>query len=234
MALPPVLPRTTQDTAGNAGGLDDEVAVVNSDGDQATYFLNNTTNAPLNTWDFEDVWVKNTSVPPTFELYVAPDDSDENGDGTPDRLQHNVASFTSPVNSKKVVVQLSDTCDITQASAMAESTTSGDAGYTYAGGLVSFDADCTSSGTEVVLYQYGVSADDIVVRKFNPGEGRYFTIDSATISAVTINGQPAVKAVYTIQDNGDLDLNKTTGKISDPVGLGVLAVGVPNTGLGAR
>lgn len=224
--------RTAQDTAGNADGLDDEATVINADGEQATYFMNNTTNVPLNAWDFEDVWVKNTSVPPTFKLYVAPDDSDDNGDGIADRLQNNVASFTSPVNTKRVVVQLSDTCDITQASAAAESSTSGDAGYTYAGGLVSFDADCTSSGTQVVLYQYGVSADDIVVRKFNPATGAYFTIDGATINNVTINGQQVVKAVYTIVDNGALDLNKTTGKISDPVGLGVLAVGAPNTGLG--
>lgn len=226
--------RTTQSTAGNADGLDDEVTAVNTDGEQATYFLSNTTNAPLNTWDFEDVWVQNTSVPPTFRLYVAPDDSDDNGDGIADRLQNNVASFTSPVNTKRVVVQLSDTCDITQASATAESSASGDAGYIYTGGLVSFDADCTSSSTEVVLYQYGVSADDIVARKFNPATGAYFTIDSATISEVIINGQQVVKAVYTIIDDGALDLNKTPGKISDPVGLGVLAIGVPNTGLGGK
>lgn len=226
--------RTTQDTAGFVDGLDSVATAVNSNDSQATYFMNNMSNAPLSTWDFDNVWVKNTSVPPTFKLFVPLDDSDDNGDGTPDRLQQNVASFTSPVNAKRVVVQLSDTCDITQASAAAESTTSGDAGYTYAGGLISFDADCTGGSTEVVLYQYGVSADDVVARKFNPGNGAYFTIDSATISTVIINGQNVVKATYTIEDNDDLDLNKTTGKISDPVGLGVLAIGVPNTGLGGR
>ena len=226
--------RTTQATAGFVNGLDSVATAVNSDDDQATYFTNNMSNAPLSTWDFDDVWVKNTSVPPTFKLFVPLDDSDDNGDGTPDRLQHNVASFTSPVNAKRVVVQLSDTCGITQASAVAESTTSGDAGYTYAGGLISFDADCTGGSTEVVLYQYGVSADDIVARKFNPGNGTYFTIDSAMISSAIINGQNVVRVTYTIQDNGDLDLNKTIGKISDPVGLGVLAIGVPNTGLGGK
>ncbi len=142
-----------------------------------------------------------------------------------------MASFTSPVNGEKMVIQLSDTCSITQASAAAESDVAKDAGYTYAGGLVSFDADCTSDSTEVVLYQYGISAEAITARKFDPGNGMYFTINGATISTVTINGQTVVKAAYAITDNGELDLNKEDGKISDPVGLGV-AVGAPNTGLG--
>lgn len=226
--------RTTQ-TACATDDEDGEVlscTAVNAAGNQPNYFINNASNAPMNTWDFEGVWVKNASVPPTFAPYTAPDETDGNGDGIPDSQQANVASFISPVNDKRVVVQLSDTCSITHASAAVESDVAKDAGYTYAGGLVSFDADCTSDNTEVVLYQYGVSAEAIVARKFNPDSGVYFTIDGATISTVTINGQKAVKAVYTIIDDGVLDLNKTPGKISDPVGLGVLAVGVPNTGLG--
>ena len=39
---------------------------------------------------------------------------------------------------------------------------------------------------------------------------------------------------YTIVDDGDLDIDKTPGVIVDPIGLGQLAVGAPNTGLGAR
>jgi len=203
-------------------------AAVSVGGSQPNYFLNNTTNAPLNTWDFATVWVKNTNVPPTFAPYTAEDDDNN----IPDSEQANVASFISPVNGKRVVVQLSDTCTITNASAAAESDTTKDAGYIYEDGLISFDADCTSGSTEVVLYQYGVSADGIVARKFDPARG-YFTIDSAAISTVNINGQSAVKAVYTIVDDGELDLDKTPGKISDPVGLGQL-VGAPNTGLGGR
>ena len=223
--------RTGQTVCATAESSTDPIdcTAVNIGNSQPNYFLDNTTNAPLNTWDFATVWVKNTNVPPTFAPFSATDD---NGDGIPDVQQNNVASFTSPVNGKRMVLQLSDTCDITNASAAAESDTTKDAGYIYEGGLISFDADCTGGSTEVVLYQYGVSADGIVARKFDPTRG-YFTIDSAAISTVNINGKLAVKAVYTIIDDGALDLDKTPGKISDPVGLGQL-VGAPRTGLGGR
>lgn len=200
---------------------------VNTDGSQSTYFFNSSTNAPLAAWNFAGVWKKNTTVPPTFAVV-----NDDNGDGIPDDEQHNIASFTSPVNSQKMVVELSDTCSITRASADAESDIMKDVGYAYAGGLVSFDADCTSESTQVILYAYGLDAEGMVARKFDPAVG-YFTIDDVAVTTTQIAGQRVVKAVYTIEDNGVLDLNKEDGKISDPVGLGQL-VGAPNTGLRGR
>lgn len=223
--------RTTLGVASNNEAINSGATAVNTDGSQPHYFIASTTNSPLNTWDFEAVWVKHGSIPPTFGPY---DETDTNGDGVPDNLQHNVASFISPVSSKRVVVELSDTCDITHASAAAESAVAGDAGYTYASGLIDFEADCTGESTQVTLYQYGVDVDGITARKFDPGTSRYTTVSSAAISMVTINGQQAVKAVYTIHDNDSLDLNKDTGTISDPIGLGKLTIGVPNTGLGGK
>ncbi len=222
--------RTTQDTPGNAEGLDDEAMAVNADGEQATYFMNNTTNAPLNTWDFDNIWVTNVSTPPTFSPVTSTSDGDDNDDNIPDSEQPNVASFINSVNGKRVVVELSDTCSITEASTAAESTAKADLNYIYVNGLVSFTADCTTDSTTVTLYQYGINADGVVARKFNPSSG-YFTIDSAVISTVSLNGQSAVKAVYTVEDNGELDLDPLPGKISDPVGLGRFVVGTPSTGV---
>ncbi len=39
---------------------------VNADGSQSNYFVNNRTNPPLNTWDFDDIWSTNASATPTF------------------------------------------------------------------------------------------------------------------------------------------------------------------------
>ena len=222
--------RTTQDTAGNAEGLDDEAMAVNADGEQATYFMNNITNTPLNTWDFDNIWVTNVSTPPTFSPVTSTSDGDDNDDNVPDSEQPNVASFINSVNGKRVVVELSDTCSITEASTAAESTAKADLNYIYVNGLVSFAADCTTDSTTVTLYQYGISADGVVARKFNPSSG-YFTIDSAVISTVSLNGQSAVRAVYTVEDNGELDLDPLPGKNSDPVGLGRFVVGTPSTGI---
>ncbi|MGE5309468.1 MAG: hypothetical protein ACM3JF_00110, partial [Sphaerimonospora mesophila] len=217
-------------TAGNAEGLDDEAMAVNADGEQATYFMNNITNTPLNTWDFDNIWVTNVSTPPTFSPVTSTSDGDDNDDNVPDSEQPNVASFINSVNGKRVVVELSDTCSITEASTAAESTAKADLNYIYVNGLVSFAADCTTDSTTVTLYQYGISADGVVARKFNPSSG-YFTIDSAVISTVSLNGQSAVRAVYTVEDNGELDLDPLPGKISDPVGLGRFVVGTPSTGI---
>jgi hypothetical protein len=52
---------------------------------------------------------------------------------------------------------------------------------------------------------------------------------------VVIGGKPAIRVAYQVQDGGMLDDDKTAnGSIVDPAGLGVLMVGVPNTGLGLR
>ncbi len=218
---------------------------VNTSGNQPNYFINNTTNPPLNTWNFSTIWVANTNVPPTFKPVVdgdndgiddaieaaAPNDGDANGDGTPDNQQSHVASFVNPVNGSYTTLALDDSCEIASASAGAESTAFGDVGYAYQAGLVNFSADCSGGSTQVHIYQYGAVAGSLILRKFNPGTGAYFTITDVTITAQTIGGQQATVASYTIVDNGPLDLDPLPGKITDPVGL-ASAIGAPNTGIG--
>ena len=165
---------------------------------------------------------------------AAPNDGDANNDGVKDSLQANVASFVSPVNNKYVAVELDDDCELTHASAATESASAKDAGYSYMAGLLNFSADCSSDSTLVQVYQHGVSANGLTARKFNPTNGSYFTIEGAAVSTVTVAGQNVAKASYTVADNGILDLDPAVGTISDPVGLGNVAVTAPNTGLGGK
>ncbi len=247
--------RTTQETAGVVDGLDAVTTVANSDNDQSDYFVNNSTNAPMNTWDFNTIWVKNSTVPPTFKVIAAvsdndgisaavedagPNNGDANGDNIKDKLQNNVASFPNPITGDYVVLALDNTCSITNISVTAEDSNFQDEKYSYASGFVRFTADCTDEQTMARVYQFGVSANNMIVRKYDSINHSYFTIDSSnggndySLATQTIGGQTAAVASYTIVDDGNLDLDKNPGHILDPVGLGIFAnnsnLDTPNTG----
>ena len=165
---------------------------------------------------------------------AGPNNGDANNDGTKDSLQANVASFVNPANGQYAVVALPSSCSITNTSADSEDSTAKDAAYSYKTGLVNFSANCAASSIEATVYQYGISKDGLVLRKFDPTNGTYFTIEGAVLSDQTIGNKNVVTATYTITDNGVLDLDPASGKITDPVGLANLTVGIPNTGLGGR
>lgn len=250
--------RTQQSTAGPVAELDDTAVAVNIGGSQPNYFINNSANAPLDTWNFSGIWVDNSDVPPTFKPVVSqgsdsdndtisdavenagPNDGDANGDNIKDRLQSNVASFANPLTGDYTVVALDNNCSITSVSVAAEDSTVRDTAYNYNSGLVHFTADCSGEQTLAKIYQYGVSANNMTVRKYDSTNHSYFTINSSnggngySLTTQTIGGQTVAVASYTIVDNGDLDLDKTSGHITDPVGLGISAdtssnPGTPNT-----
>lgn len=222
---------------------------VNGDSSQPNYFINNSTNAPLNTWDFEDTWVKNASTSPTFQQIIdldsdgisdtvegaGPNNGDANNDGTPDREQSHVASFVSAETGKYVTLVVSDECSITEISISKESDAAHqDTSYQYNNGLVNFTADCGEAGftTTVVIYHHGVQKENLVVRKYNPTTGEYFNISSASLAEQTIGGQTATVASYQITDGGSLDIDgEEDGIIKDPVGLAqaVGAAGSPDS-----
>ncbi len=110
-----------------------------------------------------------------------------------------------------------------------------DDNYQYPTGLLSFTlTGCIVGGTETItVYYYGdYDLNKLILRKYNSATNTYTTITNATLTSVTIGGETAVKAVYTVVDGGELDADGTAnGTIVDPVGIGVLAPGAPNTGL---
>ncbi|MCZ2443163.1 MAG: hypothetical protein LC101_05245, partial [Flavobacteriales bacterium] len=87
-------------------------------------------------------------------------------------------------------------------------------------GLVNFTFNTTQTDNLVTLtFITDLKPNQVKPRKYNPDTKAYTDITNYTLTETTINGQHALVLTYTITDNGDLDTNKTTGVISDPVGL---------------
>jgi len=162
---------------------------------------------------------------------AAPNAGDANDDGTQDSEQPNVTSLLNTVSNSYTVLQTSCTTNSTS-SMSPESSDFKDIAYDYNQGLMNFTA--TGCGSSAVITQYfysNLNANNVTARKYNPTTNTYTTIPGATLTNVTIGNQKAIKITYQVADNGQLDLNPTTGTITDPSGPAVLSVGVPNTGL---
>lgn len=245
----------TKTTANNCD-VDDSISsgctAVNTNGSQGNYFVNNNTNAPLNTWDFDGIWVKQASTGPKFGWgevgesgsdndgisdaveNAAPNGGDANNDGVLDSQQANVASYVNPVTGSYSVLQVPSACSITSVSTINETSNAvKDAGYNYPAGLMNFAINCGTPGfvANIVQLHYGTGGT-MVLRKYNPNTNAYFNIVDAAITNQTIGGKQVMVASYQVADGGILDLdNQADGTIVDPAGLALQAVGVPNTGL---
>lgn len=179
----------------------------------------------------------------------APNGGDANDDGTADSLQTGVTSFVNPVTGEYAVLE-SGVCDSnSDVSAAAESANdTADGNYTYPAGLLDFALTCGTPGDTATVTQYFFGSHDVstlVARKYDSVTKTYSTIPGATITAVTIGGEAAVRIVYPITDGGMLDEDGVAnGTIVDPAGPAVLAAavtapgttaaaGAPDTGLQA-
>lgn len=199
----------------------------NADDYDPSYFKNNSTHPPLNSWDFEDIWLANTGFP----------------------LLQNAGSQTAPAPDEVTLDSAETGNPITLAqsgcSEIASSSTNKhaahavkDAAYTYPVGFVGFQlTGCPDGGTATVTVTFTGDFDlsKIAVRKYNSLNNSYTTLTSANsglvLSKTTLEGKAAVQAVYQIVDNGVLDQDSTVGTITDPVGIASAVVSVPNTGL---
>lgn len=217
----------------NSGAESDGCVAVNISGNQPTYFAGNTENAPLDGWDFDDVWVMNEGALPTFEPYEI--GSDWNADFRSDDDQANIISLTSPGNGKRAVLDIGDTCAITSVGLLAESSLgTNDPEYDYAGGLFDFSGNCSVPGfsTTVRILYYDEDGDDFVARKLNTNTNSYSTIETADISKTTLYGSPVTVVTYTLADGGELDMDGiANGRFEDPVGLAYLASTTTNQDL---
>ena len=163
----------------------------------------------------------------------SPKNGDANNDGYPDSQQDNVTSFVNGVNGNYISVQTNCGQSVPkneQVFAESEDTDHSDAAFQYPAGLANFTFNCSGTAT-VTQYFYGDwDSSTVTVRKYSPASHTYTTIPGAVISKEIIGGEKALKIVYSIADNGPLDLNPAVGTITDPAGPAVLAVSVPNTG----
>ncbi len=161
---------------------------------------------------------------------AAPNNGDGNDDGIDDNEQDAVSSLPNSLTGKYSVLA-TDGCDAnSNVSVSAESNTAGDAKYSYPAGLMDFALTCGTPGATATVTQYYFGNYDparYVMRKYSAASKTYQTIAGAALSAVTIGGQPALRAVYTITDGGLLDDDGiANGIIIDPAGP-ALADAVP-------
>ena len=218
----------------------DECNAANADGSQPNYFFNNTTNAPIDEWNFETLWKTQAGTPPVFKPFVgndgdqdgandyiedrAPNEGDGNNDGTVDSEQSNVASFVNPEIDEYITLVVDEECSVTGVSVQkAADATQQDSEYNYESGLVNFSTDCGEEGytTDVTLYHFGLQKQGLTVRKYNPNTETYFTISNASLTDQVIDGQNVAVVSYQITDGGDLDMDdEVNAAIVDPVGLG--------------
>lgn len=191
-------------------------------------------------WNFDDYWFQSDEVNDGYLCqiwYQVCYDAFMNGGGNSGggeaggvSIDGNVANLTTATGNTAVTLTVDDSCALSDVSALNSANLSvKDAAYKYSTGFVRFTASgCDGNATTVQLRYHGISPDGLTVRKHNPGNNAFFTITGANI---TKDGNDTLVS-YTIIDNGDLDIDKTTGVITDPVGLGRLSVDVPGTGLG--
>ena len=162
---------------------------VNTDGNDASRYVYNSTNTPLNTWSFGSIWYKNTGIYPTFVdntpaptptptptpsatpaddadgisttvENAAPNNGDANGDGTADSQEANVSSYVNPVSNKYVSVQLNSACSTTSTSVTATGDQAvKDVGYSYPDGLLAFTASCGTAGYTTTINLYYYNTD---------------------------------------------------------------------------
>ena len=179
-------------------------------------------------------------IPDSVELN-GPNQGDANGDHSGDNYnngedsnQANVTSLKDTLTGNYAVLQ-SDCTANTGVSVVTESADYKDAAYDYSMGLFNFTATGCGATATFTQYFYGnYDASKFIARKYNSSTHAYTVIPGAVLSNVTINGQKVLKVVYTIADNGPLDQNPAVGTITDPSGPAIVAVSVPNTGLGGR
>jgi|GEM_PF-3583333 len=108
-----------------------------------------------------------------------------------------------------------------------------DTAYSYPNGLVDFCFSGADLSNEItLLFVTDLKPNQVAVRKYNPGTGKYSTISEAVITETTQGGKHGLQITYTIVDNGPLDTDPDVGEVADPVGIGVIDAGVPNTGIG--
>lgn len=142
-------------------------------------------------------------------------------------------SFGNAEDNKTVVLTLPSGTTVTCHSPVKESGLSAqDSAYSYPLGLVDF---CFSGADEnnpiSLIFVTDLKPNQVAVRKYTPNTAAYSNLSGATVIETTYDGKHALRVSYTIVDNGPLDTDPDVGEVADPVGLGVLGVNAPNTGV---
>lgn len=212
-------------SSGSGDGQFDDPSGIAVDG--SSVYVADSGNNRVQVFSYPDPVVPTTTVPSGV--------SDVNGDGIADSGQSYVESTTSSESGRILGVEVSSSCDLTNANIIKESSlSSSDVAYSYVDGLWDFTASCGSVGysSTVSLFYYDLSPGDLVLRKYIASTKAFFTIDDATITSRSINGHNVTVVSYTVVDGSSRDADGiANGVIVDPAGLASATVGAPRTGL---
>jgi hypothetical protein len=218
----------------------------NASNSNPAYFYTYSTQAPLNSWDFNNTWATVSGTYPTLRDINAfnqslnlPNNGNLNNDGNNNAYEDNVSDFVdSNSNWSSVTIPSGDGCII--GSGQAENATSVKAlsGYRATTNLDGFDIYCSSVGQTVpVTVIFPGYYPNALAEYYNASSNSYQSIPGLTYSTVTVNGVQKTEVTYDITDGGLLDEDGTAnGVIVDPIGLYtpvVLASATsPDTGFG--
>ena len=166
------------------------------------------------------------TVPNTVED-GAPNNGDGNGDGTPDKLQGDVASLPNASNLAYVTAEVTGNCNdidgiyhTTEAALAAPDTE-----YDYPLGLMGITLTCLTNGESATVKYYWHAASDLTglaYRKYGPqtpgGSPDLYYDFAHTYGQATIDGNPVATSEIVLTDGVMGDDTVTDGTIVDPSG----------------
>jgi len=198
---------------------------------EVSQFKNNSTNTPFKNggvtiWDFDNVWKTKTSDYPILRSTIPVGESSS-------------VNLSSAENGTKIKLEQTGCLIIGNTNTSKESSAAvQDPAYSYPLGFVGFRlTGCPIGGTATVkvIYTGKYNTSSVIARKYNSSNNSYSTVNNASVTNTTLDGQDAIEITYTITDGGSLDQDGTAnGAILDPVGLAQQVVGAPNTGTGSK
>jgi hypothetical protein len=141
----------------------------------------------------------------------------------------NLATPTSSISAfslRPVTLTTPVGTNITSSSTVPESSlATQDSANQYPLGLVNFQMTTNQTNNQIVLtFETNLLPSQVTPRKFNPNTNTYNNLPTsanATVTETIIDGKHHLVLTYTLTDNGELDLDPTTGIVRDPVGLAV-------------
>jgi hypothetical protein len=229
--------------SGCSGDSQTSCTAVNVSNANPSYFFNNKTNAPLNSWDFNNTWSLGSSYPTlkseaTFVIPSSiPNSGDANNDGIQDAYQPNVEDIedTSSVWAT-VTVPSANNCLVGAGQSIASTSIKADGNYPALTNPVDFNVYCLTTGATVpitIIYDRVYTDPSLVF--YNSSTETYTSISGAKFSTVTIGSVARTEVTYSATDGGAYDADGlSNGVITDPVDLvGPAVVAAPDTGYGA-
>ncbi len=221
---------------------------VNTDGNDDDYFFDPTNEPFAGSWD-QDVWYFSGSALPVLcegdcsivtQLTAssdydedgvtngiedaAPSNGDGNGDSVPDSLQLHVSSFVGEDTGEYITLVTPAGTTITESVSV---TATVDPDFTYPFGFIGFTLTGLTPGdtAEITILYHNASSSDtdsLQPRKYFPETQTFLDLEDYTVTATTVDANPAIQLTYSLTDGSTYDLDGAAdGSITDPVALGV-------------